>query len=125
MNVKHIALVCSSEEKSDKFYQHLLGLKKTGTKTVPSELSKQIFNRDAEYRLINYVNDDVHFEIFIDHQKTVEERVEHVCLAVDDMEAFLSRCRATGAPITQFPKGDGSFITFIKDDDGNPFEIKS
>ncbi len=35
MVLKHIALVCSSEENSDKFYEILLDLKKTGTKTVP------------------------------------------------------------------------------------------
>jgi len=44
MLLRHVGLICSSEENSDKFYQDLLGLNKSEPKTLPSDLSKAIFN---------------------------------------------------------------------------------
>jgi catechol 2,3-dioxygenase-like lactoylglutathione lyase family enzyme len=123
MQFKHVALVCRSEEKSDQFYIDLLGLKKISEKTIPSALSNQIFNIDSEFKIVNYANDNIHFEIFIDDKKRSKtNRIDHVCIQVDDLESFLEKCRAMALEILQVPKGD-AFITFIKDDDGNLFEI--
>jgi len=123
MQLKHIALVSSSEERSDRFYMNLLGLKKVSSKTIPSMLSKQIFNLDCELKIINYANDNIHFEIFIDNQKgSKTNRIDHVCIQVGDLESFLEKCQAMALEILRVPKGD-AFITFIKDDDGNLFEI--
>ena len=125
MVLKHIGLVCSSENHSDRFYGGLLGLEKKSSKTVPSELSKQIFNLDSEYKIVNYADDDIHFEIFIDAQKRFEgKKIEHVCLEVDDLAVFLDKCRALEVNVRQIPKADG-FLTFIRDYDGNLFEIKA
>ena len=54
----------------------------------------------------------------------VTRRIDHVCLEVDSLEAFLEACRKMEVEIVQVPKGD-AMITFIKDDDGNLFEIKN
>lgn len=126
MQLKHIALVSSTEEKADQFYGNLLGLKKINAKTIPSTLSNQIFNVNSELKIVNYANDDIHFEIFIrgEWQSIEPHRIDHVCLAVDNLEAFLETCRKMDVEIVQVPKGD-AMITFIKDDDGNLFEIKS
>ncbi len=124
MRLKHVALVCSSEKRCDKFYENLLGLKKIGTKNIPSSLSKQIFNIDSQYKIINYANNAVHFEIFIGRAKNqMGKRIEHVCLEVGDAKTFLDRCRSSGITINQIEKDDKSLI-FIRDDDGNLFEIK-
>jgi len=125
MILKHIALVCSSEKNSDTFYEDILGLKKTGSKMIPSTLSKQIFNLDSEYKIVNYADDKIHFEIFIDSRKSFEDdKIEHACLKVDDLEAFLKKCGDNGLKIINIPKGDGRFLTFVRDYDGNLFEIK-
>ncbi|MGD2188148.1 MAG: hypothetical protein PVI71_18605, partial [Desulfobacterales bacterium] len=65
MILRHAALVCSSEKKSDRFYKNLLGLEKSEPKTLPLSLSKAIFNVDAELLMVNYQGEHVHFEIFI------------------------------------------------------------
>lgn len=123
--LKHVALFCSSEEKSDKFYEELLNLKKKGSKILSSELSKQIFNLDSEYKMINYIDNDIQFEIFINPEKRVfENKIEHICLKVDNFDAFIEKCRASGIKVKQIPKTDSSLITFISDYDGNLFEIK-
>jgi len=125
MLLKHVALVCSSEEKSDKFYENLLGLKKGRTKMIPSTLSKKLFNVDSELKIIDYAVDEMHFEVFISHQKVADEvKIEHICLEVDDLDGFLNKCKEMGVKILQIPKEKG-FLTFISDYDGNLFEIKT
>ncbi len=125
MILKHMALVCGSEENSDKFYEQLFGLKKVNTKILPRELSRQIFDLDSELQIINYADDSIHFEIFIDDRESLEnKRIDHVCLEVEDLAAFLSKCRTMGVKVRQIPKGD-KFLIFIRDYDGNLFEIKA
>jgi catechol 2,3-dioxygenase-like lactoylglutathione lyase family enzyme len=124
MQLKHVALVCRSEEKSDRFYKNLLGLQKVSSKTIPSTLVNQIFNIDSDLKIINYANDNIAFEVFIDKRKRAEKnKIEHICIQVENLGSFLEACRSMKIEIIQVPKGD-AIITFIKDDDGNLFEIK-
>jgi catechol 2,3-dioxygenase-like lactoylglutathione lyase family enzyme len=95
------------------------------SRTVPRTLAKQIFNLDVEYTIINYANDKIHFEIFVDEQKCFDnQKVEHVCIEVDNLEGFLNKCRDRGVEVLQIPRGS-SLLTFIRDYDGNLFEIKA
>jgi len=124
MILRHVALTCSSEKKSDRFYKDLLGLEKTEPKNLAQPLSKAIFNVDTELPMINYRNGQVHFEIFITgHSINNSRQIEHVCLEVDDLQGFLGKCRDLDVEISQIPKGD-RILTFIRDFDGNLFEIK-
>lgn len=123
--LKHTGLVCSEEEKSDKFYQKLLGLEKQEPGTAPREPAKSIFDVDKELKMINYTSDAVHFEIFIDDRRAYDStRIEHVCIEVADLAAFLDRCRTLSIEHFQVPKGD-RLLTFVRDADGNLFEIKA
>jgi len=125
MILKHVALVCGSEDNSDRFYERLLGLNKLNSKILPRELSGQIFNLDSELTIINYADDNIHFEIFIHSRVSRDtEKIEHVCLEVEGLEAFLEKCRAMEVDILQIPKGD-KMLVFIKDFDGNLFELKA
>ena len=124
MDLRHVGLTCGSEENSDKFYKDLLGLEKSGARTLPASLSKSIFNLDAELVIINYLNEDLHFEIFItDYSKDSSRQIEHLCLEVADLSVFLHKCDSLGVEVARIPKGDKT-LTFIKDFDGNLFEIK-
>jgi catechol 2,3-dioxygenase-like lactoylglutathione lyase family enzyme len=51
------------------------------------------------------------------------QQMAHVCLEVDDLQDFLKKCRDLDVEISQIPKGDRT-LTFIRDFDGNLFEIK-
>jgi catechol 2,3-dioxygenase-like lactoylglutathione lyase family enzyme len=124
MKLKHIALVSSTEEKADRFYKDILGLKKVNEKIIPATLSNQLFKVNSELKIVNYANDNIQVEIFIrDSHRMEADRIDHVCLAVDNLEAFIEKCRKMGVEIARIPKGDAT-ITFIKDYDGNLFEIK-
>jgi catechol 2,3-dioxygenase-like lactoylglutathione lyase family enzyme len=124
MILRHLALTCSSEERSDKFYKNLLGLQKSDPKTIPPALSKALFDINSELKIINYLDDFLHFEIFITrHNTSGIRRIEHVCLEVDDLAEFLEKCRTLQVKIVQVPRAD-KVLTFVSDDDGNLFEIK-
>jgi catechol 2,3-dioxygenase-like lactoylglutathione lyase family enzyme len=124
MRLRHVGLACSSEKNSDKFYRDLLRLEKSGPKILPRELVKAIFNLDDELQLINYMDTNVHFEIFIHSSNSNHAGlIEHSCLDVGDLESFLQKCRAMGVEISQIPKGE-KILTFVRDYDGNLFEIK-
>ncbi|MCP4749410.1 MAG: hypothetical protein GY866_00820 [Proteobacteria bacterium] len=124
MFLNHVAQVCSSEEKSDRFYCELLGLDKMQPKVLSSDLSNKIFDLDKEYTIINYAGEHLKFEIFISRRKDFVDRpLGHVCLEIEDLNAFLERCAAMEIDILRIPKGE-ALLTFIKDYDGNMFEIK-
>ena len=123
--LRHVALTCCSEKNSDRFYKNLLGLEKSEPKILGRPLSKAIFNVDAELLMINYRGEQVHFEIFItDQSESRLKQIGHVCLEVEDLNGFLNECQQLEIEIIQVPKGDRT-LTFIRDDDGNLFEIKS
>ena len=124
MHLKHVALTCSSEENADTFYADLLGLTKSEPKALPPELSKAFFSVNTELVMINYQDEHVHFEIFVSGPNDGNRRkIAHTCLEVDNMEGFLEKCRGLKVDIARIPKGD-KILTFIKDFDGNLFEIK-
>lgn len=126
MNLLHVALVCSSEGKADRFYHDLLGLIKSESRILPASLSLAIFGIDSDLMMINYTNESVNFEIFVQENhpgRRRDGRVDHTCFNVDNFDRLLAKCRSMGVSITQVPKGQ-AVVTFIRDYDGNLFEIK-
>lgn len=124
MNLRHVAIPCSSEKNSDRFFKNLFGLEKSMPKTLPPSLSRAIFNVDGELQIINYMGEDIHFEIFIaDDSECRVNPIAHVCIEIDDLETFLTKCADLDVSVSQIPKGNRT-LTFIRDYDGNLFEIK-
>ncbi|RLB82086.1 MAG: hypothetical protein DRH17_06975 [Deltaproteobacteria bacterium] len=124
MRLNHVALVCSSEQRADAFYEGILGLKKIKSFVLSKDLSRQIFGIDHECPVVVYGNDQFTAEVFV--AARAPERgagFEHVCLEVQDRDAFVKRCHAMEVAVNQIPKGD-ALLTFVKDYDGNLFEIK-
>ena len=124
MNMSHVALTCSSEENCNKFYMDVLGLKKARSFVVPSDLVLNIFGIEGECRVIDYKNDDLTFEIFLVGDFKVEKGFNHVCLEFKDREALIKKCDEIGVDIIRLPKGKDDIYLFIKDFDGNMFEVK-
>jgi catechol 2,3-dioxygenase-like lactoylglutathione lyase family enzyme len=124
MKLNHVALLCSSEQKADDFYQGILGLRKMKSAILPSELSHQIFGIDLECPLLLYGNDQMKVEVFL--AEPLRERgpsFGHICLEVDDRETFMEKCQGSNVAVNLVPKEDRLLI-FIQDFDGNLFEIK-
>ena len=125
MLLRHIGLVCSSEENAKRFYGDILGLTRLNTKQAPASLSEALFGLDTELTIINYGAEGVHFEVFIRPEyRNPSARIEHVCLEVAEMQPFVEKCGEQGVDVLRVPKGDG-WVTFIADFDGNRFEVKA
>jgi catechol 2,3-dioxygenase-like lactoylglutathione lyase family enzyme len=121
MKLLHVALARSSEAASDRFFQDVLGLPRTRTKTAPAELCAELFGREREHKLVYYGNEHLQFEVFVSDRG--ETHLGHVCLEVDDAGELLARCAAAGIEVRKAVRGESS-VTFIADEDGNLFEIK-
>jgi len=124
MELLHVALASSSEDRADGFYVGLLGLRKAEPKVLPAAIGRALFGIARELTVINYTGAAAHFEVFIcPAAPPPTGRVEHTCVAVADLSEFLRKCEQARAEVIRVPKGE-SLITFIKDADGNLFEIK-
>ncbi|NIO04379.1 MAG: hypothetical protein GTN74_07100 [Proteobacteria bacterium] len=124
MKIHHIALVCRSEESSDRFYQDLLGFEKIRSSIVSEELSRGFFGFDSSFRAMTYTKDRMTFEVFVIEEAVgMGPRFNHVGFEVEDRAKFLEKCREMHVEIVEIPKGE-RIITMIKDFDGNLFEIK-
>jgi len=125
IGLHHIGLCCRTAERADRFYGEVLGLEFLGTKSVPAELSRALFDIDRELPIRNYSNGRLHVEIFLieDADPAAAPPPAHVCLETDDLACLFERCRDFGVPVIRTLKGD-SWVTFIRDEDGNLFEVK-
>ncbi len=125
MKLLHVALVRSSEAASDRFFQDVLGLARTRTKTASAELCAELFGREREHQLVYYGNEHLLFEVFVSDRGDFGEtgHLGHVCLEVDDPRELLARCVAAGIEVRRAVQGNSS-VLFIADEDGNLFEIK-
>jgi len=124
MYLHHVAVVCRSVENADAFYEKILGLEKKKDTTIPEGLTEKIFGIAEECRLLLYSGPSFTVEAFITRKELKRKSsFEHICLLLKDKHTFIERCRAGGCDINLVPRDD-YFLTFIKDFDGNLFEIK-
>ncbi len=124
MRLLHAALVYGSERTADEFLVDVLGLVKSERKTLPRELARAIFGVDRELGMVNYANDSLQIEAFIDGAHPGRSGgIEHVCFEVHELANFLERCRQVGVEISRTPRGR-RLVTFVRDRAGNLFEIK-
>ena len=124
MKLHHAALVCRSQENADRFYEGILNLQKVKTALLKSDLAMRLFGVDVPCPLILYGNEELAIEIFVtDRIPSGGSPVSHLCIQVEDREAFLGVCRSAGVAINIVPKGEAQ-VCFVEDFDGNLFEIK-
>ena len=124
MRLNHVALVCSSEQSANDFYEAVLGLEIIKSWVLSEDLANEIFGMKRECQVLVYGNDRFTAEVFVAADfPGGEAGFEHVCLEVEDVEEFVRRCKARHVTMNRVRKGD-RLLTFIKDYDGNLFEIK-
>ena len=124
MALDHVALVCRSEDSSDRFFKEILGLAKEPVKTVPASLVKEVFFLEKELKVITYRGERVKFEVFISDSETEpRQKISHVCLECPNVDEILNKCTAAGLSVRRGEKGDRS-IYFVEDFDSHLYELK-
>jgi catechol 2,3-dioxygenase-like lactoylglutathione lyase family enzyme len=125
MKLKHTSVVCSSEEKAERFYGGILGLERAKDFVIDKDLTRAIFDREGDCRIIAYGSEEITIEVFIPSRlpETVQPHFVHICLEVEDPERFLASCEEEGLEVRRVPRGEKK-VCFVRDLDGNLFEIK-
>ncbi len=124
IKLNHIALRNRSVELADKFYHQLLGLEKIYQFNLEAELVNKIFGIKNDFFVIIYGNSNFRIELFIGPQEIpFTPTLNHLCIEVKDRNKLYEQAQSLGLETTVIPKGDRKNI-FIRDFDGNLFEIK-
>jgi len=124
MKFVHTGLGASTEKNADRFFVNILGLEKQIPKILNQEMTRAIFGIAEELLIINYKNENVHYEILVYKEyKAPDNQINHSCLQVKDLINIVDKCRNSGLKVIEVPKEKG-VITFISDFDGNLFEFK-
>ncbi|RLF31317.1 MAG: hypothetical protein DRN07_07440 [Thermoplasmata archaeon] len=120
--INHVALTYSDKEKADVFFNKILGLELKKTFTLSPELSYQIFGIKQKVTVFSYENEYIRFEIYITDKKT-EHTYDHTCIIVKSFDDFIKKCKKHGLNPFLIEK-DGKRYLFLRDFNGNLFEIK-
>ena len=125
MKFIHIGLAASSENKADSFFVDILELEKSVPKILNKNLSQALFGINNELVIINYRDENVHYEIIIYPQyKAPDKQIAHSCIQINDLNKFVGKCKDAGLKIIEVTKDNGGVVTFVSDYDGNLFEVK-
>jgi catechol 2,3-dioxygenase-like lactoylglutathione lyase family enzyme len=126
MKLEHCALTCFSAEEADRFFSGLLGLNKLRAFTIPGGLANDIFGESSDRDVVRYGNQDFDVEVFL-LGKTSKEKLtfSHLCLQVEDREAFYEKAQQMNVEAKKIPRPDGNgYHLFVRDPTGNLYEIK-
>jgi catechol 2,3-dioxygenase-like lactoylglutathione lyase family enzyme len=124
MKLSHVALICSSEQRAKDFYEGILNLRRIKSFVLSRELARQIFEIDGECPVLVYGDSRFTVEVFLTTPVVSRENsFEHICIEVKNVEEFVKTCEAMHVEVNRVPKGD-RLLTFVKDYDGNRFEVK-
>ena len=123
----HSGLGSVSLGNTDLFYGQLLGLERTEPKTLARETAQALFGVETDLTMVYYQDENSQFEVFVHPDlkcfNGVRGNVSHDCIEVEDKDGFVEECDKSGCQVLQVSKGD-KVLTFVKDLDGNLFEVK-
>ncbi|RLF40446.1 MAG: hypothetical protein DRN12_05395 [Thermoplasmata archaeon] len=122
IDIHHIAIQRNNKNRAIEFFEKLLGYKLVKNSLLPPLLSRGIFDIDEEVEMLTFSNRNINIEVFITDRK-INKSFAHICLYVENLEDFLSRCKEMNLKPFSIDK-DGRKIFFVRDEGGNLFEIK-
>jgi len=122
MKLEHIALSVSDHQEVEKFYTNILGIKQIKNFVLRKELATNIFEINEEVSVFLLQKDKVIFEIFITTEYR-KQAFDHVCISIKNREEFINKAFLGGYKVIRIEREIFDLI-FVKDKDGNIFEIK-
>ncbi|MFX1347673.1 MAG: VOC family protein [Promethearchaeota archaeon] len=124
--LEHIAIAANNENNSDDFFIRLLGLEKTRSFTVSTDLMEKFFGVSKEQKIIRYEKGSLSFEVFItNNDNKAKDIFTHTCLLIENRDNFVNKAISMGYDIVKVPRKDGvGYYLFIKDSFQNLYEIK-
>jgi len=122
IRLHHIAVNCSDRKKAERFFTKILEIPKVKTFDLSADLSDKIFGIRRSVTVDVYDNGVSRFEVFITDTGSTRG-YDHMCVVVNNREAFLRRCKTYGVEPLVLEK-NGKTLVFVKDFAGNLYEVK-
>jgi len=122
MKFEHIALSVSDQEEIENFYTNVLGMKQIKNFALRKDLSTKVFGINKETNVFHLQKDRIVFEIFVTTGYR-KKAFDHVCISIKNREDFLNKALLHGYKVIRIERELFDLI-FIRDKDGNTFEIK-
>ncbi|MBT3261611.1 VOC family protein [bacterium] len=123
MLLNHVALNILNQEEFKNFYQNILGMKESKSFILNKNLAKNIFNIAKEIPVLLCQKDELYLELAINPVKNEKQRFFHLCISVNNREALLKKAKENNYEAIHI-KRDSPDLIFIKDKNGNCFELK-
>jgi len=122
MKLEHIALSVSDDKEIEKFYTNVLGMKQIKNFVLKKDLAANIFGPDEEINVSLLQKDNLVFEIFVTKEYR-KQAFDHICFSIKNREELINKVLLNGYELIRIEREFFDLI-FIKDKDGNTFEIK-
>ena len=122
MKLEHIAISIFEPEEVKNFYKNILGMREVKVFTLKKSLANDIFGLDKEALGFLLEKDNLSLEIFV-KQETNRQSLNHICLAVNNREILYRKAKQNDYECIRIERETYDLI-FIKDKNGNVFEIK-
>lgn len=122
--IDHICIDMSSQANCREVFEEVLGLSAAYSFWIDGEFMDRMFGVKAGCAAAVYRAGDMKIEVFIRPElERPVSRTAHLCLAVPDRKKVLESARARGLAVLHHPRA-GRPLYYIRDRDGNYFEIK-
>ncbi len=122
MKLEHIALSVTDTEEIKNFYFNILEMEEVKSFVLNKELANNIFKIEKEVLVFLLQKDKLFFEIFVTNMQN-NQSYNHVCIAIQKREELVEKAIKQGYICIRI-KRDMFDLIFIKDKNGNIFEIK-
>lgn len=119
---QHLGLTITDESDIREFYRDILKMDIQREFTLDRTLTRQIFHKDRDIKVVVGTIGDLSIELFITEEQH-QARWDHICFEVDDRPALIEACQEKNYPVTLIER-ESFDIVFIRDKSGNLFEIK-
>lgn len=120
--LKHIALEISEKDIRD-FYIDILGGEIVNQFVLNKEIAKEIFNIHEAVKVYRFSLKNLEFELFV-HKYFNRNTLSHTCIEMEDASNIFKRAYKKNYWV-HLRKSGSNNTYFIKDNNGNLFELKS
>jgi catechol 2,3-dioxygenase-like lactoylglutathione lyase family enzyme len=121
--IEHVCLEVSSRERAREIFEEVLGLEPAYSFSIGNELMERIFGVGGCEAVV-YRLGESKLEVFIrPEMEPAAGKTGHLCLLLPDRPGALKAAAERGLKVLHHPR-DGRPLYYIRDRDGNIFEIK-
>lgn len=125
VRINHVSLCNRSSDQAESFFNGILGLERLYEFDLPAHITRKIFGIAQTYRVLVYGNQRMKIEVFICPNGALSAPAPlHICLELADPDETIRLAQAAGLDTIILQRQDHR-TRFIKDFDGNIFELKS